>query len=125
MLCKEGIHAYDITPINDGMNKDSAIKFKVRENDSHQFKEHFDTVKEKLQKEEGVSIEPIQKIKVNKRKDGNDINIKWQGKQVFPDQDMNKTKYIKIARVNKDRLSDQFMLVNNKYKNEGLKGLKK
>ena len=78
-----------------------------------------------MQKEEGVSIEPIQKIKVNKRKDGNDINIKWQGKQVFPDQDMNKTKYIKIARVNKDRLSDQFMLVNNKYKNEGLKGLKK
>lgn len=125
MLCKEGIHAYDITPINDGMNKDSAIKFKVRENDSHQFKEHFDTVKEKLQKEEGVSIEPIQKIKVNKRKDGNDINIKWQGKQVFPDQDMNKPKYIKIARTNKDRLSDQFMLVNNKYKNEGLKGLKK
>ena len=45
--------------------------------------------------------------------------------QRCPDQDMNKTKYIKIARVNKDRLSDQFMLVNNKYKNEGLKGLKK
>lgn len=120
LLFKEGIHAYGITPINDGMNKDSLITFKVRDNDSKNFKEHFESVKEKLKKSIEVEIEPIHKIRVIKRKDGNEENIRWEDKQVYPDKDLRQPKYIKVKGCNKERLSDQFWNINNKYKNEGL-----
>ena len=59
---KEGLHVYDIQSQGDGLT------LKIRENDHEQFKEKFNSVKEKLRKSEGVvDITPIKKICVNKK----------------------------------------------------------
>lgn len=70
MLCDEGIHIYDINTSNDGINRDMKINFKVRENsiNNSDFNEKMNNICKKIQNEKGITIQPVQKISVNKRK---------------------------------------------------------
>ena len=109
---KEGLHVYDIQSQGDG------LKLKIRENDHEKFKEMFSSVKEKLRKSEGVDITPIKKISVNKKQNAGGMNMNWKGDRVYPDQDMSKPMYKKRSNEdNTHKLSKEFLLVNNKYKN--------
>ena len=114
---KEGLHVYDIQSQGDGLT------LKIRENDHEQFKEKFNSVKEKLCKSEGVDITPIKKICVNKKQNAGGMNMNWKGDRVYPDQDMSKPVYKKRSNDensnnnNKQKISKEFLLVNNKYKN--------
>ena len=115
---KEGLHVYDIQSQGDG------LILNIRENDHEKFKEMFNSVKEKLRKSEGVDITPIKKISVNKKQNAGGMNMNWKGDRVYPDQDMSKPIYKKRSNDesnNKDKISKEFLLVNNKYKNSAPK----
>ena len=123
ILHKEGLHVYDIQSQGDG------VKFKIRENDNENFKEKFNDVKVKLAKTEGVEIAPVKRICVNKKKNMGELNMQWKGNRVYADQDLSVPVYKKVSyedhhhnsNNDKHKLSKEFMLVNNKYKNNSLK----
>ena len=120
LLFNEGIHAYDIKAQRSNvLGNDNAITFKVRENDSNMFEEKIKGVKEKLEKSENVTIEPVEKITVNRRMNARLKNASMKPKIVYPDEDSNpRRKVVRIDLQNKnDRFSNDFMQINNKYKN--------
>ena len=83
------------------------------------FEEKIKGVKEKLEKSENVTIEPVEKITVNRRMNARLKNASMKPKIVYPDEDSNpRRKVVRIDLQNKnDRFSNDFMQINNKYKN--------
>ena len=120
LLFNEGIHAYDIKTQRSNVlgNNDSAITFKVRENDSKGFENKIQEVKRKLEKIENVTVEPVEKITVNRKKNVPNKITSMKPKLVFPDGDPTRNKVVRIDLQNKsNRFSNDFMQINNSYKN--------
>ena len=120
LLFNEGIHAYDIRAHRSNvLGSDNAITFKVRENDSNVFEEKIKGVKEKLEKSENVTIEPVEKITVNRRKNARLKNVTVKPKVVYPDEDSNtREKVVRVDLQNKNnRFSNDFMQIDKRYKN--------
>ncbi|MCQ2820997.1 MAG: hypothetical protein MJ252_27375 [archaeon] len=70
LLTENGIHAYNINIENDGMGKDVKYNFSVRDNSPNKedFEKKMNKACIKIQKEKGISIQPIKKLSPNKRK---------------------------------------------------------
>ena len=121
LLFNEGIHAYDIKTQRSnvlGHNNDNAITFKVRENDSKGFEEKIQEVKRKLERTENVTVEPVEKITVNRKKNVPNKITSMKPKLVYPDGDNTRNKVVRMDLQNKsNRFSNDFMQINNSYKN--------
>lgn len=123
---QKGIQVYNILDDSSAIFGKTSYRFKIRENDKDGFSKTFSEMCEKMKKEKGVDILPIQKITVNKKKP---YEIQLPNDKLFPNAEVkksnnNKSKTIKRVQKGtkyKKKFTSEFNTIDNRYKNNGVR----
>lgn len=117
----KGIHVYNIVDDTSFMPGNTSIRFKIRENNNPNYNIVFNEIRERIKKENGIEIAPIQKIRVNKLKPkeflcSEDTEKNNNTSTNNPDNALKRNKTGKVREFRK-RFSQDFAPVNKTYKN--------